>query len=44
MSWKPYKKKQTTKEEAVKIIEGEAGKQFQAELVEVFKKCIVRIA
>lgn len=43
-SWKPYKKKQTTKEEAVKIIEGEAGKQFQAELVEVFKKCIVRLA
>lgn len=42
-SWKPYKKKQTTKEEAIEIIESEAGKQFQAELVEVFKKCIVRL-
>lgn len=38
-SWKPYKKKQTTKEEAVEIIESEAGKQFQPELVKVFKKC-----
>ncbi len=42
-SWKPYKKKQTTKEEAIEIIESEAGKQFQPELVEVFKKCIVRV-
>lgn len=42
-SWKPYKKKQTTKEEAVKIIESEAGKQFQPELVEIFKKCIIRM-
>lgn len=42
-SWKPYKKKQTTREEAVKIIEGEAGKQFQPELVEIFKKCIARV-
>lgn len=42
-SWKPYKKKQTTTEEAVRIIESEAGKQFQPELVEVFKKCIVSI-
>lgn len=42
-SWKPYKKKQTTREEALKIIEEEAGRQFQPELVEVFKKCIVRV-
>lgn len=42
-SWKPYKKKQTTREEALKIIEEEAGGQFQPELVEVFKKCIVRV-
>lgn len=42
-SWKPYKKKQTTREEAVKIIEEEAGKQFQPELVEIFKKCIGRM-
>lgn len=41
-SWKPYKKKQTTREEALKIIESEAGGQFQPELVEIFKKCIVR--
>lgn len=42
ISWKPYKKKQTTKEEAVHIIEEEAGRQFQPELVEVFKKCFDR--
>lgn len=42
-SWKPYKKKQTTKEEAIGIIESESGKQFQPELVEIFKKCIARI-
>lgn len=42
-SWKPYKKKQTTREEAIRIIEEEAGKQFQPRLVEIFKKCIVRI-
>ncbi len=42
-SWKPYKKKQTTREEALKIIEEESGGQFQPELVEVFKKCIVRV-
>lgn len=42
-SWKPYKKKQTTREEAIGIIESEAGGQFQPELVEVFKKCIMRI-
>lgn len=42
-SWKPYKKKQTTREEAIGIIESEAGGQFQPELVEIFKKCIIRI-
>lgn len=41
-SWKPYKKKQTTKEEAARMIESEAGKQFQPEMVEVFKKCVAR--
>ena len=40
VSWKPYKKKQTTKEEAVRIIEEEAGGQFQPELVEIFRECI----
>lgn len=42
-SWKPYKKKQTTREEAVKIIESESGKQFQPELVQVFKECIMKL-
>lgn len=42
VSWKPYKKKQTTKEEAVRIIEEEAGGQFQPELVGIFKECIDR--
>lgn len=42
VSWKPYKKKQTTREEAVHIIEEEAGGQFQPELVGIFKKCIDR--
>lgn len=42
VSWKPYKKKQTSSPEAVNIIKAEAGKQFQPELVEVFIKCVVR--
>ncbi len=42
VSWKPYKKKQTTREEAVRIIEEEAGGQFQPELVGIFKKCVDR--
>lgn len=41
VSWKPYKKKQTSSQEAADIIAGEAGKQFQPELVEVFRKCII---
>lgn len=40
VSWKPYKRRQTTKEEAVRIIESEAGGQFQPELVEIFKQCV----
>ncbi len=40
VSWKPYKKVQTTKEEAVEIIERESGGQFQPELVDIFKECI----
>jgi putative two-component system response regulator len=42
VSWKPYKKKQTTKQEAIRIIEKESGGQFQPELVEVFKRCVNR--
>ena len=42
-SWKPYKKEQATREEAVSIIESESGKQFQPELVTVFKECITKI-
>lgn len=42
VSWKPYKKKQTSKEEAVCIIEKEAGGQFQPELVKIFKACTDR--
>lgn len=42
-SWKPYKKKQTTREEALEIIAGEAGKQFQPELVNIFKECMMKI-
>lgn len=40
VSWKPYKKKQTTREEAAEIIKSEAGRQFQPELVEIFRKCL----
>lgn len=39
-SWKPYKKKQTTKDEAVSIIAKESGKQFDPHLVDVFCSCI----
>lgn len=42
ISWKPYKKKQTTRQEAIEVIENEAGKQFQPELVDVFKHCVIR--
>lgn len=42
-SWKPYKKKQTTREEAIAIIESEAGKQFQPELVAIFKESIMSV-
>lgn len=40
MSWKPYKKKQTTKEEATEIIVKEAGKQFDPEIVKLFLQCV----
>lgn len=39
-SWKPYKKKQTTTDEAVLIITKESGKQFDPHLVDVFRSCI----
>ncbi len=39
-AWKPYKKKQTTKEEATEIIVKESGKQFDPELVELFLQCV----
>ena len=42
-SWKPYKRKQTTKEEAVEIIAKEAGKQFDPELVEIFRASVFEI-
>lgn len=38
-SWKPYKKKQTTREEATAIIEKESGKQFDPYMVDIFRKC-----
>ena len=39
-SWKPYKKRQTTKEEATEIILKEAGKQFDPVLVDIFLQCV----
>ncbi len=39
-SWKPYKKKQTTKEEATEIIVRESGKQFDPKLVRYFLQCV----
>ena len=39
-SWKPYKKKQTTKDEAVLIITKESGGQFEPYLVEIFRACV----
>lgn len=41
-SWKPYKKKQTTRQEAVEIMRAEAGKQFQPEFVDIFIKCVAQ--
>lgn len=40
MAWKPYKKKQTTKEQAIAIIVKEAGKQFDPKLVDIFLQCV----
>lgn len=42
-SWKPYKKKQTTKDEAVLIITKESGKQFDPYLVEIFRVCMYKM-
>lgn len=39
-AWKPYKRKQTTKEEATEIIVREAGKQFDPEIVKLFLQCV----
>lgn len=36
-SWKPYKKVQTTREQAIGIITQESGKQFDPELVNLFR-------
>lgn len=41
ISWKPYKKKQTTSREAVEIIVSESGKQFQPEIVEAFRNQVM---
>ena len=42
-SWKPYKRVQTTKEQAMEIITKESGKQFDPELVEMFRACMFQI-
>ncbi len=42
-SWKPYKKRQTTRDEAVLIITKESGKQFDPYLVEIFRACMISI-
>lgn len=42
-SWKPYKKKQTTREEAITIISKESGKQFDPELVDLFRASMMKI-
>ena len=39
-AWKPYKRKQTTKEEATEIIVKESGKQFDPMLVNIFLQCV----
>lgn len=39
-SWKPYKRKQTTRDEAVLIITKESGKQFDPYLVEMFRASV----
>ena len=42
-SWKPYKKQQTTREEAINIIRKESGKQFDPYLVDVFRACAIEL-
>lgn len=39
-AWKPYKRKQTTKEEAAQIILKESGRQFDPMLVDIFLQCV----
>lgn len=41
-SWKPYKERQTSREEAAVIIEKEAGTGFEPWLVEIFKESVKR--
>lgn len=38
-SWKPYKQKQTSGEEAVELICREAGRQFDPYVVDMFRRC-----
>lgn len=42
-SWKPYKRRQTSKEEAIDIIVKESGKQFDPEIVQLFKEIMKKI-
>ncbi len=42
-SWKPYKRQQTTRDEAIEIIRKEAGKQFDPYLVDVFRACAIEL-
>lgn len=39
-SWKPYKRRQITREEALDIIYKESGKQFDPDMVEYFATCM----
>lgn len=42
-SWKPYKQKQTTREEAIEIICNESGKQFDPHIVDMFRACVIQM-
>lgn len=43
VSWKPYKTKQTTRQQAGEIILSEAGKQFDAQLAKIFVEIIPQL-
>lgn len=43
VSWKPYKPKQTTRQQAGEIILSEAGKQFDAQLAKIFVEMIPQL-